>query len=51
MIVLAHHGGLVDVALFAIPAALAIVALRWAEIRARRRAQDAGEERVESETE
>lgn len=33
---LAHSGGWDDFALFAIPAALAIFGLRWAERRARR---------------
>ena len=52
MMVLAHQSGLVDVALFAIPAVLAIAALRWVESRARRRrAREAGGEPVENETE
>jgi hypothetical protein len=35
--VLAHHG-IVDTALFVVPAVLALIALRWAEKRARARA-------------
>lgn len=36
ILVLAHHG-VVDTLLFGVPAALAILALRWAEKRARAR--------------
>ncbi len=41
-IVLAHEGGWDEILMFAIPAGLAIFGLRWAEKRARKRAQDEG---------
>jgi hypothetical protein len=37
---LAHYGGIDEIGLFLIPAVLAILALRWAEKRARRRAEE-----------
>lgn len=39
----AHAGGWDEFLMFAIPAAAAIFALRWAEKRARRRAEDEAE--------
>ena len=38
--VLAHQGGWDEIAYFAVPAVLAILALRWAEKRAARRHAD-----------
>ncbi len=42
----AHYWGIDEVGVFVVPAVLAILALRWAEKRARKRA----EERDEKET-
>jgi hypothetical protein len=41
---LAHQGGWDEFVYFLIPAVLAIFAVRWAERRARRRAEDAKSE-------
>ena len=41
--VLAHQGGWDEVIYFAVPVVLAILAVRWAERRARRRADDDSE--------
>lgn len=38
MPILAHASGIDDILLFVIPAVAAIAAMRWAEIRARKRA-------------
>lgn len=38
MTTLAHYGGVDEIGLFVVPAVLAILALRWAERRARRAA-------------
>jgi len=38
---LAHQGGWDELLMFAVPAALAVYALRWAERRARKRAAEA----------
>lgn len=46
MFVLAHYWGIDEVGVFALPALVAILALRWAEKRARRRAAE-GEESKE----
>ncbi len=45
MTVFAHYWGIDEVGIFVVPAILAIVALRWAERKARRAAadKDAGE--------
>lgn len=40
MFVLAHYGGIDEVGVFVLPAVLAILALRWAEKRARKRAEE-----------
>lgn len=45
---LAHQGGWDEVLMFAVPAALAIFGLRWAERRARQRAEDEQERSQES---
>jgi hypothetical protein len=37
MTTLAHYGGIDEIAVFAIPALLAILAIRWAERRARQK--------------
>jgi hypothetical protein len=37
MTTLAHYGGIDEIAIFAVPALLAIFAIRWAERRSRRR--------------
>ena len=38
-LVIAHMGGLHEIGLFLIPAILGVLAMRWAEKRARRRAE------------
>lgn len=40
MPILAHYWGIDEVGVFVIPAVLAIIALRWAEKRAKRRAAE-----------
>jgi hypothetical protein len=40
MAVFAHYWGIDEVGVFVVPAVLAIVALRWAERRARRKAEE-----------
>lgn len=40
MPVLAHYWGIDEVGVFVVPAVLAILALRWAEKRAKRRASE-----------
>lgn len=40
MFVLAHYWGIDEVGVFVVPAVLAILALRWAEKRARSRANE-----------
>jgi hypothetical protein len=37
--IFAHFGGIDEIGIFVVPAVLAIVALRWAERKARRRAE------------
>ncbi|MGH8913450.1 MAG: hypothetical protein ACRDZM_02935 [Acidimicrobiia bacterium] len=49
MFILAHYWGIDEVGVFVLPAILAIVALRWAERRARKKA--AGEEGNENSEE
>ena len=41
---LAHQGGWDELLYFGVPAVLAILAVRWAERRARRRAEEAEDE-------
>jgi len=48
MVTLAHYWGIDEVGVFVVPAILAIVALRWAEKRAKRNAREK-EEVVEPE--
>ena len=43
MSLFAHYGGIDEIGIFVVPALLAIVALRWADRRARQRS-DADEE-------
>lgn len=43
MSLFAHYGGIDEIGIFVVPALLALLALRWAERRARQR-RDAGEE-------
>lgn len=43
MMMLAHYWGLDEVGFFVVPAVLAILALRWAEKRAKRRAVNSEE--------
>jgi hypothetical protein len=50
MLVFAHYWGIDEVGVFVIPAILAIVALRWAERKARKAAADKSEGEV-AETE
>ncbi len=38
--IFAHYGGIDEIGLFLVPVVLAVVALRWAERRARRRSGD-----------
>ncbi|HEY7705038.1 MAG TPA: hypothetical protein VID03_09450 [Acidimicrobiia bacterium] len=38
-LLLAHMGGLHEIGLFLVPAILGVMAMRWAEKRARRRAE------------
>ncbi len=38
--VLAHQGGWDEIALFAVPVVLALLAVRWAEKRAKKRSQE-----------
>lgn len=45
MFVLAHYWGIDEIGVFVVPALLAILALRWAEKRARRRADKEDESR------
>lgn len=40
MSVLAHYWGIDEIGVFLVPAALAVVALRWAERRARKKAEE-----------
>lgn len=53
MFILAHYWGIDEVGVFVIPALFAIVALRWAERKARRAAKEAedGEGSTEVEEE
>lgn len=46
MAVLGHYGGIDEIGVFLVPAVLAILALRWAEKRARTREdrQESGED-------
>jgi hypothetical protein len=39
-VIFAHYGGIDEIGIFVVPAVLAILALRWAERRARRAAAD-----------
>ena len=52
MFTFAHYWGIDEVGVFVLPAVFAIVALRWAERKARRAAEsiEDDEERVEEET-
>lgn len=52
MFTLAHYWGIDEVGVFVLPALFAIVALRWAERKARRAAEvsEADEEKAEEET-
>jgi hypothetical protein len=40
VVIVAHLGGIDEIGIFVVPAILAILALRWAERRAQRRAAD-----------
>lgn len=44
MFILAHYWGIDEVGVFVLPALFAIVALRWAERKARRAAQEVDED-------
>jgi hypothetical protein len=47
IVIFAHYGGIDEIGIFVVPAVLAILALRWAEKRAKRAAAEreaAGEE-------
>ncbi len=50
MFILAHYWGIDEVGIFVIPAVLAIVALRWAERRAKRSVAEKDLEKTEGET-
>jgi hypothetical protein len=39
-VIFAHYGGIDEIGIFVLPAVLAILALRWAERRARRAAAE-----------
>ena len=47
-VIFAHYGGIDEIGIFVVPAVLAILALRWAERRARRAA---AEKEIEPEME
>ena len=47
-VIFAHYGGIDEIGIFVLPAVLAILALRWAERRARRAA---AEKEIEPEME
>ena len=40
IVVLAHYGGIDEIGIFVLPAVLAILALRWAEKKAKRSAAE-----------
>jgi hypothetical protein len=40
IVIFAHYGGIDEIGVFVLPAVLAILALRWAEKRAKRAAAD-----------
>jgi len=40
IVIFAHYGGIDEIGIFVLPAVLAILALRWAERRARRAAAE-----------
>lgn len=44
MFTLAHYWGIDEIGVFVLPAVLAVLALRWAERKARKRAEDADDE-------
>lgn len=46
MFVLAHYWGIDEVGVFVLPALLAILALRWAEKRARKRAEEESDRKM-----
>jgi hypothetical protein len=50
MVILAHYGGIDEIGVFVIPALMAIWALRWAERKARRAAEDQPDDSSEEET-
>lgn len=39
MMILAHYGGIDEIGVFVVPVVLALFALRWAERKARKRAE------------
>ena len=48
IVIFAHYGGIDEIGIFVVPAVLAILALRWAERRAKR---TAAEKEIETEME
>jgi hypothetical protein len=50
IVIFAHYGGIDEIGVFVLPALLAIIALRWAEKKAKRAAaeREAGQETVEA---
>jgi hypothetical protein len=49
--IFAHYGGIDEIGIFVVPAVLAIIALRWAEKRARARSSEERDEPVSDDAE
>lgn len=49
MFVLGHYWGIDEIGVFVLPAVIAIIALRWAERRAKKQAEEQGQQ-AEQET-
>jgi hypothetical protein len=47
-VIFAHYGGIDEIGVFVVPAVLAILALRWAERRAKRAAEKKAESEMEA---